>query len=237
MTRQLDIVFYGMTCFDAVDGGYRVLLPDGRDAASMGIPVHNAAIWIRNRDKTAAARWDWPSQDNDFLIGDPCELQVTGANATELDTSGFEERLANLTDSDPNFTLADEPEAVVEMFIDRGTLTAHQFPTGMILVKWRVEIEDNSVLRFDAGRNWIEVPPDADQVVIANAGTTSERSQRSRVSHFRLFRKLATEKTGNLEPQPPRTRPQQFGVALIQPSHNYMIARSPRVDCSGVFAR
>lgn len=235
MTRQLEIIIYGMACFDEqANGNYRVLLPDGRQPGPFRIPPHAAAVWVRGRDVPAPAQWQWPAERNDFTIGAPSKMSITGLNRTPLDKANFRDRLANLLDSDPDFKIDPNPQALVDFTIDRGTLTAHEFPSGMKMAKWMVEADDGAAIRFVVGKNWIEIPEKAQQVIIANAGVTEEAGP-SGDSHFLLFRKLSTNKLGQLAPKAPRTKPQLLGIKLQQPSQRY-VPRTPRVDCSSVFA-
>jgi len=237
MATQLEIIVYGLACLDAQPGGYRVLFPDGFTTPMFDIPKHLAAVWVRERSELATAQWPWRSTGNDFTVSAPRKLTISGLLKTSnLDDSQLIGRLPNLRDADPQFTLSDAPEAILDLWIDRGVLSAHAFPAGMIVVKWVVDLDESVNTRLSFGDDaWIDLAPATKQVILANAGVSNnERPQRG--NHFNLYRKLATNRSGELSVPDPAIRPQMLGVTLLDPTHEYARPRTPLIDCSPVFA-
>ncbi len=235
MATQLEIIIYGLACFQSTNRGaaFRVLFPDGRNPAPYRIPPHKAALWVRERSSPATARWPFLVDRNDFAVDVRGKLTITGLKKTPLDDKNFSGRLADLRDSDPNFKIDANPEAIIEMTIDRGRLSAHEFPTGMILVRWLADVEEGQKVTLSFADGYIELPEDTKQVVIANAGEPEDERIEGD-NHFMLYRKLATQKTGQLRPLQSRTTPQFQGLTLIDPTHKYVRPRTPFVDCSSV---
>ncbi|HKR66159.1 MAG TPA: hypothetical protein VJZ00_20685 [Thermoanaerobaculia bacterium] len=215
------------------------MFPDGRNPAPFAIPPHRAAIWVRERTSSAVARWPWFSERNDYAVDEPRKVTITGIKKTPLDTSELDGRLANLQDSDPGFKIAANPSTIMELTIDRGTLSAHSFPIlgGMTAVRWIVDRDEKTPVRFQFDNDYIEIPADAVQVILANAGDPDEEALgHSPDSHFLLYRKLATEKTGALEYTAPAEAPQELGLIIREPTHRYVHMRTPFIDCSPVFS-
>src|SRR5262245_51354277 len=100
-TTDLDIVFYGLACFDPFSSGrgYRVLFPNGLDADFESNLRHVAGIWIRDRDKVPLKpSWEWFDFDNDFFLGDQRALMISGLVSKPLQTYDFEGHLTVLED-------------------------------------------------------------------------------------------------------------------------------------------
>lgn len=206
--RELEIIFYGMMCFDPLPDrrGYRVLFPNGRDLTALtDIPVHSAALWIRRRGERVTSRWSGLAHRNDFFVSKKQRLTITGVEKTPLDTTGFEGRLTDLRDCDPEFRISDDPDAVIDMIVDHGTLSAHVgHELGMIVVKWRVQVEAGASVRFSFGDDFVEVRPTVEQVVLANV---SHKPQMESFRDFQLFRKLSANPDKPLEYKLPKNRP------------------------------
>lgn len=237
MAAQLEVIVYGLACFDKQGNAYRVLFPDGRNTSAFDIPEHLAAVWVRDRDQLATARWPWRATGNDFTISGPRRLTISGLKkGAAVDDSKLLGRLPNMRDADSGFALAAEPDAIVDLRIDRGTLTAHAFPTGMIVVRWLVDLDETKPTRLEFGDDaWIELEPGTKQVILANAGiANNERAHRG--NHFMLYRKLASVKQGDLAVPQPDIAPPLLGVTLLDPAHEYARPRTPLIDCSPVFA-
>lgn len=206
--RELEIIFYGLMCFDPLPdrSGYRVLFPNGRDLTALtDIPVHSPALWIRRRDERVTSRWSGFALRNDFFVSEKQELKITGLEETRLDSTEFEGRLTNLQDCDPEFRISDDPDALIEMRVDRGTLSAHVgHDLGMIVVKWKVQVEAGASVRFSFGDDFVEVRPTVEQVVLANV---SHKPQLEGIRDFQLYRKLSTNPDKPLEYKLPKNRP------------------------------
>ena len=206
--RELEIIFYGLMCFDPLPDrrGYRVLFPNGRDLTALtDIPVHSPALWIRRRDERVTSRWSGIALRNDFFVSEKQQLTITGLEKTPLDTTDFEGRLTNLQDCDPEFRISDEPDALIEMVVDHGTLSAHVgHELGMIVVKWKVKVEAGASVRFSFGPDFVEVRPTATQVVLANV---SHKPQLEGFRDFQLFRKLSANPDKLLEYKLPKNPP------------------------------
>jgi hypothetical protein len=218
--RELEILFYGMMCFDPLpDGsGYRVLFPNGLDLSELtDIPIHTAGVWIRDRDVNPTVRWSAFSYRNDFFVDRKDQLKITGLVKTPLNTDELEGRVTNLQQCDPNFKIRENPDAVIEMIVDRGTLSAHVVnDRKMIAVKWAVQVEDE--VRFTFGDDFVEIPPEVTQVYLANV-SPSEGNDPQR--HFQLFRKLSTEPTKSLRFVGPPDAPVTTTLALNDPTFQY----------------
>jgi hypothetical protein len=239
MARELEVIIYGLACFDELPrgGGYRVLFPDGRVPSPHAIPPHTAMVWVRDRSETAVARWPWSAGNNDYTVAEPRKLTISGLKRTDLNANGLTDEILSLRKADPAYALDTAPEAIIDLTIDQGTLTAHQFPTGMIVVRWLLHAEDGQPVRFNFGDDaWIETSPATKQVVLANAGKP-EAQRMIGPSHFTLYRKLSTVKTGDLVPPIPVRMPMSLGVTLIDPSHGYARPRTPDLDCSPASTR
>jgi hypothetical protein len=238
-TRDLDILFYGMACFDPLDdrAGYRVLFPNGLEESD-GIPVHAASIWVRDREEVATARWPWFAWRNDYFLAEKRLLTITGLTPTALDASGFEGHVTNLQECDPSFQVSTTPDTVIEMVVDHGTLTSHVVNAeGMIVVRWRVKVEAGTPVRFEFGNYFVEIPPSVTQVFLANAGASSDALDIN-LRHFRLYRKLSTEPAKELPFQGPKTTPQSLGsLVLKDPTFGYITLLTPDVVCSAVQSR
>jgi hypothetical protein len=236
MARELEVIIYGLACFDELPrkNGYRVLFPDGRVPSPNAIPPHTAAVWVRERSETATARWPWRAGDNDYMVAEPRTLTIDGLVPTALNAADITDQILSLPKADPAYKLDAAPEAIIDLTIDQGTLTAHQFPTGMIVVRWLLQAQDGKPVRFNFGSDaWIETTPATKQVILANAAM-AETERMIGPSHFTLYRKLATVKSGELDPTQaaPAQTPMRLGVTLIDPSHGYLRPRTPYVDCS-----
>lgn len=219
--QELEILFYGMMCFDPLPGrsGYRVLFPNGLDLTALTeIPVHTAGMWVRDRSARVTARWSGPVLRNDFFVDGKRQLTITGLARTPLVTTEFEGRVANLQNCDPEFKISDNPDAVIDMIVDRGTLSAHVVNgAGLIVVRWAVKVEDGGPVRFTFGSDFVEVPANVTQVILANV---SAMSQTENFRDFQLFRKLSTYPNRPLPFQPPRTMPTAF-IELQEPTFGY----------------
>ena len=234
MSKPLDIVIFGLALFDTLPGRYRVLFPDGRDpfTGPYPIPVHEAALWVRPRNVFASHQWQWSFSNNDFRIDAPSELVITGLLPATFETFEFDDRMMHIRRSDIAYELASDPEAILETIIHQGRLTVHEYGSGMLIVRWEVERDDVIPVRFQCGTSWIDVPPDAQQVIIANAGR-ADQGVGDGVAHFLLYRKLATVKAGPLAPVRPSIMPAPMSFDVITPSHGYP-PRTPLIDCSAV---
>ncbi len=232
MTRHLDIIFYGLACFEEQSFGYRVLFPDGRSPEPFDVPVHRMSIWARKRSEAVKASWSWSHGNNDFQVDEPSTLEITGLNPTIIKDASILGRLLKLRDSDSDFELSGRPETILRVDVDRGVLSAHAHgDDGMIVVRWRVEAEDDAAIRFVIGKNWIEIAPGTEQVILANAGVGAEQGSDS---DFNIYRKLATEKTGTIDPVKPDKDPFPE-IPVIEPSDISLLC--PFVDCSPAFSR
>jgi hypothetical protein len=217
----LEIFFYGMMCFDPLPGGsgYRVLFPNGLDLEDLAdIPVHAAGVWVRDRQAKTIVRWSGPAQRNDFFVNEKRQLTITGLKQTKLDTSAFEGRVTNLQDCDPEFKISDNPDAILTMLVDRGTLSAHRAnDAGLIVVRWTVEVEDGAPVRFTFGGEFVEIPPEVTQVFLANV---SPLSGAEGVRDFQLFRKLSASRQTPLTYRLPRQLPQEY-IKLPDPTFGF----------------
>lgn len=232
-TRALEIIFYGMACFVPQVGGYRVLFPNG--LTGMGkIPIHLAAIWVRDRDQLATARWAGHAVNNDFFLHDRRVLTITGLVPTPLDATGMAGRLTDLVECDSGFTISPNPDAAIDMIVDQGKLTAHFVgPKGMSVVKWVVQAEASAPVRFYFGDNFVEVPPTVTQVMLANVGGPKTKRDDDDF-HFRIYRKLSTEPDKELEYKEPKKGPLKTGVKLKDPTMKYGL-RTPDKICSPTY--
>jgi hypothetical protein len=237
MTRSLEIIINGIACFvpNRNGAGYRLLFPDGRTPPdkSYTIPRHDLVVWVRPSDEVPLARWQWTSDANDYTLGDPVpmSMSINGLNATTFDDSKLIGELPNLKDSDPNFTLDQNPTIWGEINIDFGTLSAHEMAKGSILTQWIVEAEDAATVRLNFGNNFLELTPGTTQVVLAN---TAADDTGQHDSDFLLYRHLATAKTGALAVKPPKTAPVKGGVTIGRLRSAFSVF-CPIVDCSNVF--
>ena len=233
-TRDLEILFYGMACFHPDGAGYRVLFPNGLEP-SHGIPAHAAAVWVRDRSELATARWQWFAWRNDFFLGESDQqLTINGLVTTDLDDNGFKNGYVTiLKECDPTFEIGTDPDTVMEMRVDFGTLTVHEVnPRGMLVVRWLVKAEAGAPVRFNFGRNFIDVPPTADQVILANAGSSSGMDENDR--HFRLYRKLSSEPDKDLKHKRASKKANTSGGKPKDPTFGYFNPETPDVVCSPV---
>ncbi|HKR65968.1 MAG TPA: hypothetical protein VJZ00_19710 [Thermoanaerobaculia bacterium] len=230
MTRPLEIVFYGLACFDPQPYGYRVLFPDGRNPAPYNVPPHHGWIGIRPQTEVVTARWPGGFALNNFPVPGRGQLEISGLRRTTFDNTQLLHRLSNLQDSDSGFAIDANPDALIDMVVDRGTLSAHQQPTQMILVQWQVEAEDDAAIRINFGSYWIELTPGTTQVILGNTGEAP--NDMSGDSDFMLFRKLATQKSGALPVVPPATTP-LGALNVIHPIDEFTLT-CPFIDCSSV---
>jgi hypothetical protein len=254
MAKRLEIIFYGMACFDRVrGGGFRVLFPDGRE---MG---HIAGVWVRHRKKTATVRWEWISIGNDYFFT-PSAFEISGTKKTKLDAGKLEGFLINLKQCDPDFKIAREPQVTgILRHVDRGTLSAHVINTdGQIVVKWMLDIADRAQVRINFGKNFIEPPPNVSQVVLANVRITGFSPSKlkdfvgSPVSwepdgesdgfvpfdlgeqdDFQIYRKLSTEPDKPLVLKTPDKVAPSSGAVVIEPD-DYIQWETPNIKCSPV---
>ncbi|HEV7243083.1 MAG TPA: hypothetical protein VGQ36_27900 [Thermoanaerobaculia bacterium] len=219
--RELTILFYGIMCFDPLPtgSGYRVLFPNGLDVTELtDIPVHAAGMWVRNRSAKATVRWSGPALRNDFFVTEKRQLTITGLVQTPLNTSAFEGYVTNLQDCDPQFKISNDPDAVLTMNVDRGTLSAHVAnDAGMIVVRWTVQVEDGAPVRFAFGSDFVEIPPTVTQVFLANASPISGAEG---IRDFQLFRKLSMSLQTPLPYRLPRTMPKDR-ITLPDPTFGF----------------
>ncbi len=219
--RELEILFYGMMCFDPQrNGTYRVLFPNGMDLSALtDIPVHAAGLWVRDRGARATARWSGFAFRNDYFVQGKNKLTITGLAHTPLDATLFEGRVTSLKKCDPEFTIGPDPDAVIELLVDRGTLSAHVVNSqGMIVVRWAVQVSAGSTVRFTFGDDFVEIPPTVSQVFLANVSAGSEDTK----NDFQLFRKLATKPAKRLEYKRPELDPRDTGpLVLDEPTFGY----------------
>ncbi len=219
--RQLEILFYGMMCFDPLPSGsgYRVLFPNGLDVAELpNVPVHAAGVWVRDRNAKATVRWSGPALRNDFFVSEKCRLTITGLAQTPLNTSAFDGRLTNLQDCDPKFKISDDPDAILTLVVDRGTLSAHVVnDAGMIVVRWAVEAEDGAPVRFTFGGEFVEIPPTVTQVFLANV---SPLSGAEGIGDFQLYTKLSTSPQNPLTYRLPLKMPEDR-ITLPDPTFGF----------------
>jgi len=221
---ELEILFYGMTCFDPLpDGsGYRVLFPNGLDLAGLtDIPIHTAGVWVRDRAVSPTVKWSAFSFRNDFFVNRKQKLTITGLAKTNLNIDEFEGRVLNMQDIDSDFTIRENPDAVMDVIVDRGTLSAHEVnDRRMIVVKWAVQVEGSEPVRFTFGDDFVEIPSEVKQVYLVNVspveGDNPER-------HFQLFRNLSTDpnKTLNFKAPAQPTTPPTATLKLIDPTFEY----------------
>jgi hypothetical protein len=219
--RKLEIVFYGMACFDSLQNGagYRVLFPNGLEEGQE-IPIHGAGLWVRDRQELATARWPWFAWRNDFFLGEPRPLTISGLAETTLDAGAMEGHVTKLRDCDPTFEISETPDAVMDMVVDRGTLSAQIVnEAGMLVVLWEVERQRGERVRFTLGDTFVEIPDSASQVFLVNAGSSSGMDDTH--SHFQLYRKLSTEPQKPLPYQKPPNEPASKGLVLKEPTFGY----------------
>src|SRR4029078_10289288 len=93
---------------------------------------------------------------------------------TPLEASAFEGRVTNLQDCDPQFKISDDPDAILTLLVDRGTLSAHVAnKAGMIVVRWTVRDADGAPVRFAFGSEFVEILPEVKQVFLVNVSPLS----------------------------------------------------------------
>ncbi|HEX7708074.1 MAG TPA: hypothetical protein VF701_16560 [Thermoanaerobaculia bacterium] len=234
MTRHLEIIFYGLACFHYKDDGtLGVLFPDGRNTSNIGdVDAHTAALWVRGREAIATARWPWPASRNDFEIQEPSTLEIHGLKPTPLNVGDLRDHLPRLTDADPAFKLSPQPDTILKMTVDRGSLTAHVLGKGMILTRWGVEADGDAPIKFACGQYSLVLAPDTHQVMIANVALNGDTGS----NHFRIYRKLGTNQEGDLEVPDRRLAAQSGGLNLDDPSDGYSEkVLTPRIPCSNAF--
>jgi hypothetical protein len=238
MTRKLDIIFYGLACFHKWGERYRVLFPDGRKPGrGRDIPAHNLSVWVRDRNqKPSKMKWLSARRGvNDFPLEYPCKLKISGLKRTSpVDDSELLRRLPILKKSDFAFKIAPLPETILTLMVDRGALSAHEHDgTDMIVVRWMVEVENNREVRFTFdGDHWIEITKQTKQVILANVSNRERKSDED--SDFNLYRKLAIQKQGKIQPTNPENDP-LCEIPVIQPSGSLLCC--PHIDCSPALSR
>lgn len=233
-TRDLEILFYGMFCFHPDGDGYRVLMPNGMQSSG-GVPAHAAAVWVRSRSEVATARWPWLAWRNDFFIGDAgLTLTIQGLVSTALnDTFLNNGYLTVLKELEPREDLRQDPDTVFEVRVDTGTLSVHEYGSkGMLTVRWLVQAPAGQSVRFDFGSNFVDVPPTAHQVILANAG--SSHGSGSTAAHFRLYRKVWGNPGNDFHHQPPRKKTKLPGGVPEDPTFGYIEILTPDIVCSPV---
>jgi hypothetical protein len=142
-----------------------------------------------------------------------------------------------LQDSDPDFKVRASPDTVIDLIVDQGTLSAHLVnDKGMIVVRWLVQADASAPIRFNFGDNFVELPPTATQVYLANTGTSYGMDADD--SHFRLYRKLSTEPDKPLRYVGPKQAPQPIGtLSLKDPTFGFIGLLTPDGVCSGSISR
>jgi hypothetical protein len=219
----LEIIFYGMVCFDPLEDrpGYRVLFPNGLDNDGV-VPLHLAAVSVRDRAQPAGAQWRWLALENDFVLGEKRGLvTITGLAPSEFNDDDMNGRLTTLRAIDPTFTISDTPNAVMELVVDQGILSAHFVNTeGMIVVRWQVQRAKGQAVRFLFGDDtYIEIPATATQVMLVNAGRDLAGDTSN---HFRLFRRLTDDPKADLDFRLPQGPLAPLGaIALKDPTLAY----------------
>lgn len=230
---KLEIIFYGMACFARQENGsYWVLFPNGLDEAN-GVPIHAAGVWVRDRHHLATTKWQGLAWRNDYFLADKRSLRISGLEATTLERGNLEEALVDLKRCDPAFTLSAAPDAVIDMTVDRGKLSVHVVnDAGMMVVRWEVTRERGGTVRFTLGDNFVEIGPEVEQVMLANAGSSSGMIGED--THFRLYRKLSTEPDKVLEPAEPQGSAHAQGtVFLREPTFGYGTPAAPPTPAAG----
>jgi hypothetical protein len=232
-TRPLEIIFYGMVCFDPFNNGlgYRILFPNGL-TSSEGIPAHSAGLWVRDRKHQCIAKWPGLAHNNDFFLDEKRSLRIDGLIKTEFKTD-IEDQLTNLSmcDGQKPFKVSAKPDAAIDMKADYGKFTAHVInKKQMIVVRWQVQAANDSPVYFCFDNDYVEVPPAASQLFLANVGNS--RGMRSTDSHFRLYRRLSTEPHEPLTHHDPPTFPKPSRLHLKDPTYAYWDVRSPDIVCS-----
>jgi hypothetical protein len=231
-SRRLTFVFYGMVCFDPYpkDKAYRVLFPNGLQSSN-DVPMHVAGAWVRKRSEKAKAAWkDWCQYENDFFVEDNRKLNISGLAHTPLIADQFEGHVTNLKDCDRNFEIRDDHNSIIEMTVDRGTLTSHVVnEKGMIAASWVVYTNPGETVEMKFEDVQIEIPPSAHQVFLSNV-----EPEPSDQYHFGLFRKLSTAPNDVLQHKMPPYAPQPLGSLELDDPTFGTRARCPDVVCSVV---
>ena len=239
--RKLEIIFYGMACFDPLPdkSGFRVLFPNGLQASD-GIPEHGAAVWVRGRNDVAVAKWPWFAWRNDYFLGEGRTLQIKGLTPEgPLDAEGFEGRVTNLQQQNKHFKIKEKLDhtdaaIIMETPVDHGVLTARVVnEKNMIAAFWNVEVEPWSRIIFSFGDAYIEIPAETKQIFLANAGASHKDEDHHR--HFQLYRRLS-ESNEELHFKAPDPLPPPMDQ-LDDPTFVYEASRCPDVVCSVVQSR
>ena len=219
----IEIIFWGLALFVPSAGHYSVLVPDGR-SGPYGIPPHTPTIKLLPESAKPAESWAW-SKDiakNEFVIEQPCssfEISGIGGSGSAVDDSNFDDRLPNVKESDKNFRLSPTPKAMVAMTIDHGVLSAHQYPSGMIATMWTVQAADVTAVRIKCGSNTLTLAGDTKRIVLSNFAHDPHHN----TNHFRLYRVLSTDPSGQLGFKKPKKQPGgPVSLAIA----------TPLVDCS-----
>ncbi|HJQ37560.1 MAG TPA: hypothetical protein VKB93_10505 [Thermoanaerobaculia bacterium] len=144
---------------------------------------------------------------------------------------------SRLQDSDPGFKIGASPDAVMDMILDHGTLSAHIVnEKGMIVVKWLVQADPSAPIRFTFGSEFVELPPTATQVYLANCGTSYGMDTDD--NHFRLYRKLSTEPDKPLAYVGPQQPPLPIETLdMDDPTFGQIGLLTPDGTCSGALSR
>ena len=226
--RTIEIIFWGLALFVPQQGSYLVLIPDGSNAQTIGVPSHLPAIQILPASAQPVEKWSWAKNiaQNKFSIEQPCRtLKITGLSptVTPADDSNFDDRLPNVKDSDPNFQLSPSRQSMAEMAITHGVLTAHGYPSGMVLAKWTVTAPEDGAVTLDCAGNTLVLAKGTQKVVLENYA----HSPNPNSNHYRLYRVLSTDPTGSLA----FTKPKKPPLAPLQKVF------TPRVDCSGALMK
>lgn len=148
------IYFFGLVnFFDLKPEGRLVLLPDGRDASSTGIPRHDAFFVVEKKRVVKCEDW-WPGSGGErldyfgliaFPIMCPSKILISGlyempgasgcwpfAGSDKLDTKKHAYLLPRLKEIDPDFNIVPSKAATIAQIpVRRGKLEAFSLNLGL----------------------------------------------------------------------------------------------------------
>jgi hypothetical protein len=105
----------------------------------------------------------------------------------------------------------------------------------MIVVRWLVKSEAGTAIRFYFGDAFVEVPPTATQVYLANAGAHSGIENND--DHFKLYRRLFRNADADPKFQDPPNPPQPLGSVILNDETFKYRLECPDKVCSAVQTR
>jgi len=228
LTQTVDFIFVGMACFVPQERTrtYRVLFPEGLNGGPGGVTPHLASIWIRGDDH-AIVNGPWLGINNLFVINNRSELRIGGIKQGTVTDTNFVDRVPYLVDADSSCTFDSAPDTIISMDVDGGALSSHQMRSGMIVVRWRVEgASEMTPITINRGSDSLELHANTREVLFINASSSNPFGT---YSHFSLYRKLSTVRTGQLDPPALRATPDQDGDAVLG---QWFVIMTPDYGCS-----